>query len=317
MAEPLNATFFAFRRRERGGVLTTLTIAYVVLALVLFGLFVVLNLQGISDYFNWYAGMLGAAMENAADPGAMMPPSSVMALGPAYLLLMLSTYILLAAYEAGCLRWMIHGEVDGLFGLSLGADTWRVWFGYWVWLLLLVAFYIVFAVVFAAVFVGSMAGLQSAPSDAGPGAVLVSLGMMLAVLVVPLYFGVRFAPAAATSVACRRFAFFDAWTVSKGRWWALFGAFLLLFLMFYVLYLIVGGGLLFAMMSTAQGAIGRAEPQNAQEAFQAFANPAWAAMVVGFVVIMTVAVMTLCVAIYGVNARAALVALQEGKIRER
>ena len=37
MAEPLNATFFAFRKRERGGVLLRATLAYVVIAFAVSG----------------------------------------------------------------------------------------------------------------------------------------------------------------------------------------------------------------------------------------------------------------------------------------
>src|SRR5262245_16089078 len=146
--QALNATFFAFRKRERGGVLMTATIAYVVLAFGMFALFAALNWHAVADYATWAASMgENAAKVDPNDPSAvfaaMMPPASVMGLGPSYFLLLLGTYILLAAYEAACLRWMIHGEVKGLFGLSLGADTWRVWFSYWLWLILLVLFYFV------------------------------------------------------------------------------------------------------------------------------------------------------------------------------
>jgi hypothetical protein len=43
-----------------------------------------------------------------------------------------------------------------------------------------------------------------------------------------IFIGVRFAPAAATSIARRRFSFFDAWKVTRGRFWALFGSFFIL-----------------------------------------------------------------------------------------
>src|SRR5262249_12032367 len=51
---PLNAAFFAFRKRARGGVLTQLAIAYLVLFLVLAGGFVALNLSALISFFQWY-----------------------------------------------------------------------------------------------------------------------------------------------------------------------------------------------------------------------------------------------------------------------
>lgn len=318
-AQALNATFFAFKKRDRGGVLTMLTIAYLVLAIVIGGIFFALNAQGIMDYINWVTSM-GARMETV-DPNdpyamsAMMPPASVIALGPMYLLFSFVFYLLFAAYEAGCLRWMIRGETGGLFGLMLNADTWRVWFGYWVWFFLLVAFYIVGAIVFGGVIFGILASAQSgAAPDATAG--LLAFVAVLALLIALTYFAVRFAPAAATSIARRRFAFFDAWTVSKGRFWALFGAFFLLFVMFFVAYMIVAVGLGVAMGTTMAAQIGSGvEPQTAQDAYQVFSNPQFIIMVSAIVVIMTIASMMLYVAMFGVNARAALAALEEGKIK--
>jgi hypothetical protein len=243
----------------------------------------------------------------------MMPPASVMAILPSYFLFILIYYVLLAAYEAACLRWMIRGETGGLFGLSLGADTWRVYFGYWIWFFLLIAFYIVIAVVAGGVMMSAMTMAQGNMDMSSLGIVPVLLFCLLFVALI--YFGVRFAPAAATSIARRRFAFFDAWTVSKGRFWALFGAFLLLLVMFFVFYMIVAMGLGFAMASMASGQLGQAQPQTPEEAFRAFANPQLGALLGGFVLIMVAATMTLYVAMFGVNARAALVALEEGKIK--
>jgi hypothetical protein len=316
--QALNATFFAFKKRDRGGVLTTLSIAYLVLAIVLFGGFFALNAQGMMDYINWVTSM-GAQMESAkpGDPSAMSaltPPPSVIALGPMYILFLFVMYILFAAYEAGCLRWMIRGETGGLFGLLLGADTWRVWFTYWVWFFLLIALYIVCGIVAGGVVFGVMMGSQNGAGPSG-ASVLIALAAGLAVIVALIYFAVRFAPAAATSIARKRFAFFDAWTVSKGRFWALFGAFLLLFVMFYVLIIIIEVGLIAAMGTTAMSQIGHTEPQSAEEAFRAFANPMLAGIVGGVGLVATIGAMMLYVALFGVNARAVLAALEEGKIK--
>ena len=322
MAESLNATFFAFRKRERGGVLLSATLAYVVILLAVSGVFLYLNWQAFIDYMNWAVTMSQAAQPgDAADPNAvlagMMPPASVMSLMPAYFLVTLITYFLLAAYEAACLRWMIHGEVKGFFGLALDADTLRVYFTYWLWFFLLMALYLVFVVVFMGLVLGvAMGAAQGKPDDVGPAAGLLAMLVMLGAIVGCIYFGVRLAPAAATSIAKRRFAFFDAWKVTKGRFWALLGSYVLLFLMYFVGIIILGviagtamGFGLFGQMQTG------AKPQSIDGVLALFASPVvWipAAICYG---LMIVGVFVFYVALFGVNARAAQAALQEGKIQ--
>jgi Na+/H+ antiporter NhaC len=135
------------------------------------------------------------------------------------------------------------------------------------------------------------------------------------VILALIYFGVRFAPAAATSIAKRRFAFFDAWTVTKGRFWALFGAYLLLFLMYFVGIIILsvaagvfmGVGMVGQMQTTT-------EPQTPEQALALFASPSvWIPMAICYG-LMLVGAFVFYVALFGVNARAAQAALEEGKI---
>lgn len=315
--QALNSTFFAFKRRERGGVLTMLTIAYLVLAVLIGGVFFLLNAQGIMDYVTW-ATSLGIQAEGVDSAslgamGALMPPASVMALGPMYLLFLVVFYVLLAAYEAGCLRWMIRGETGGLLGLSLGADTWRVYFSYWVWFFLSIGAYLgLFVVVFAVAAAGGAAAGESGVA----ATIIAAIAVCVAYLIGWLYLAVRFAPAAATSVAKERFAFFDAWTVTRGRFWALFGAFVLLFLMFLGFY--IAAAVAFTATSTvaALNALGyEGAPQSAEDAIGAFANPQFAIAIGIFMAVVMVASMLLYIAMYGVNARAAVAALEEGKIR--
>ena len=315
--QALNATFFAFRKREKAALLPT-TLAFAVIVLAMGAVFTALNWQAFVDYMNWVAS-ISASNANSAAAGvppsmdAMMPPQSVMSIMPAYFLFLLGYYILLAAYEAACLRWMIHGETGGLFGLSLGADTWRVYFSYWIWFLLLIAFYIVCAIVaggaMASVFMGMQGGAEPSPA-----AVIIPLVLGLLVVLALIYFSVRLAPAAATSVARRKFAFFDAWKVSKGRFWGLLGAFVLLFLMFmvFVIAVEVAFGVMVGM--TAMNSVGQTEPQSAEEAFRAFATPQYMAGIIALIAAITVASFLFYVALFGVNARAASLALEEGKI---
>lgn len=315
--QALNATFFAFRKRDRGGVLFTATLAYAVIAIVLAGGFIALNWQAFADYMNWAVTMSQAdpTMADPNDPFAgMMPPQSVMALGGWYFLCLIFFYLLLAAYEAACLRWMIRGETKGVFGLALDGDTWRVYFTYWIWFFLLIAVYFVVAIVVVGTVAGAAMGAQGNPDALGA---MGPLALIVALLVIAglIYFGVRFAPAAATSVAKRRFAFFDAWTVTKGRFWALLGAFVLLWLMYFVGVIILSTIASFAMAGSMMSQMQTgAEPATPEQAMAMFASPSvWIPLAIVYG-LMIVGAFVFYVALFGVNARAALAAIEEGKI---
>jgi hypothetical protein len=312
--QPLNATFFAFKKRERGGVLLGTSIAYVAATIVIFGAFAALNWQAMSDYFVWASTMSSRmGTYDPSNPDAMMPPASVLSIFPAYVLFLFVYYLLFAAYEAACLKWMIRGESDGLFGLSLGADTWRVWAGYWIWFLLLIAAYVVCGIV-AFVFLGSLFAIGST----GDPSAATSIGMIapllfLVILALVLFFAVRLAPAAATSVARRKFAFFDAWTVTKGRFWELLGAFAMLFVMYLVAVMILSFGIVMAIgMSAGSAAM---NPNASQEdMMRVLASPQTIVPIVLIYLLIIAVAFTWILAMFGVNARAAAAALEEGKI---
>ena len=314
--QPLNATFFAFRKRERGGVLLGASFAYALMALVLGGLFVWLNWQAVADYMAWTISIsqAGGGEVDPNDPFAsMMPPQSVMALGAWYFLFLIFFYLLLAAYEAACLRWMIRGESKGFLGLALDGDTWRVYFTYWIWFFLLMAVYFVAVLTFVGAIVGAAVGSDGNPDAMGAMGPAFLVG--IAILLLVIYFGVRFAPAAATSVARRRFAFFEAWSVTKGRFWALLGAFVLLWLMYFVGIMILSGISAFAMGAAMIGQVQAGmEPSTAEGAFAMFASPSvWVPLALTYAV-MIAGAFVFYVALFGVNARAVQAAIEEGKI---
>jgi len=314
--QALNATFFAFRKRERGGVLLGATLAYAVIAILIGGGFIALNFQPMMDYFQWTMSLSErAAGADTNNPfGGMTPPASVMALGPMYMLFLIFAYLLLAAYESACLKWMIRGETSGVFGLALDGDTFRTYLTYWVWFFLIMALYLLCFIIVFVLAAGAIMGAQSGaePSPATFGIIVLCAFGFLAVMII---FGVRFAPAAATSVATRRFAFFDAWTVTKGRFWSLLGSFALLFLMYCVGLSVLGGvaaGVMGATLLTQLQAQG--EAASPQEVFALFASPAVWGPLVFIYGAMIAGAFVFYVALFGVNARAAALAVEEGKI---
>ncbi len=318
MSEPLEATFFAFRKREQNGVLLRAAIGFGV-GLVL--LFLVLGLafwQVLSPAFAWYAEMLASGDPSGAQVGP--PPASLLWIFPAQIIFLFALFVLVAAFEAACYRWMIHGESGGgLLGLTLGADTWRVYGSYWVWFLLAIGLYIACAVVF----VGAIAGVAGSGADPGIG-VLIGLVIGIVTLAALIYVGVRLAPASATSVGRRRFSFFSVWSVSRGRFWELFGAFLILI----VLNVVVSSVLSVVAFSVVfAGAFANldpnlmADPESFLAAYmqslaQVFATPGSIAMFVGYYIVSGAIGIVFYVLFYGVNARAVQAALAEGKITE-
>jgi hypothetical protein len=318
--QPLNATFFAFRKRERGGVLLSATAAFIVMALVLIGAFVAVFWTSLGPVLTWYGEVIGAAAKN--DTAAMQAagfPTGFFTLVLGLLVWMFPFYILAAAYEAACLKWMIHGEVSGFMGLSLGAPTWRVWSCYWVWFLLNIAFSFVMGFVLMA-----MMGVLAVSSGGDPTTLTTAMVPFYIVqYALMIYFAVRLAPAAAATIARRQFSFFHAWTVTKGRFWALFGSFLLLYLIYIVASIALASVWFVAVLgASAPDLSDLSDPARAnaviieiiQTYLQSLAQPqSWVMIGVLQVLGLIIGAM-LYVGMFGVNARAAQAALEEGKI---
>lgn len=135
---PLDATFFAFKKRDRHFVLTGATAAYLALSLVLAGAYVAAVWPSLASGVQWYIDTLRSVA--GGNKPAPPPVEALLSLAPWALVFWLLSIVLFAAYEAACLRWLVRGERAGVLGLSLGADTWRVFATYWVWIGLLIVF---------------------------------------------------------------------------------------------------------------------------------------------------------------------------------
>ena len=329
MAEPLNATFFAFRKREKSGVLTQAAVGFAIGMIVITVAYLAAFASAWLPLAQWYGGVLNAASSN--DTAAMETLGFPPALGTLVLgsfVWMFALFVLLAAFEAASLRWLIRGESGGgLLGLSFGADTWRVYSGYWVWFLLYMAFSIVMAIVFG----GLIAGFAMTAGASGDGAGAVGALALIPIFYVVQYglmifFGVRLAPANASSIARKKFAFFDAWKVTSGRFWSLLGAFVIWYVIYSVVVLVFYGIMFATILSSALPMLSQvgaspedfvgAEAQIMQAYVQAFMQPqSWAILGVLYVLITIVGVV-FYVACFGINARAAQAALEEGKITQ-
>lgn len=317
--QPLRATFFAFRKREGGGFLIGASIMVVVLAGLLIAAFVALNWGAFA---RWGEMMRDAgANQTPSDEQVFGMMGTIFALFGWMIVFLFFLYVLFASYEAACLRWMIRRERGGgLFGLNLSADTWRVYSGYWVWLAIQWAVSTVVSLVtMPFIFMGMAGGMTSSDPTAMMSSMIgVQIVQMFAQYGLLAFFGVRFAPAAATSIARRKFSFFQAWTVTKGRFWALFGSFFVIYLLFSVLYMLVVGVAFGIVLGGSWEALGgfspTASPAQATAALEALFSPRNMIIFGAAYAMMLPFGLLFAVACYGINARAVLAAIEEGKV---
>jgi hypothetical protein len=317
MAEPLKATFFAWRRRERM-VLLPVTLVFLALLAVIIAAFVAVNWGMFSQW-----GELARAGQQTSDEESVRVMGQVFAFFGSILLFLFPLYILVAAYEAACLRWMIRGEAPGVFGLTLGEDTWRVYGVYWCWFGAQMVISFAMSILMMPLMFMTMGSIMSTPNP-DPEMMMrwqlaVQLPMTLAQYLPLIFFGIRFGPAAATSVGVKRFAIFEAWKVTSGRFWSLFGSYALLWSILIVLGIITFsatygwfvGDALVAMFSnwpnTDEAAV--------SEAFERVFTPMGMSVIGGAYALNAIFYVAYAVLSYGINARAVLAALEEGKIK--
>jgi hypothetical protein len=315
---PLKATFFAFQRREPGGVLTRAAVAIVVSLLILWGLSfaVILGLIDPNFYRDWMKNV------GADSPPAHMFPPHFAELMLLNLVVLAAFFVLYAAFESACVCWMIRGQANPFPYLKFDADTWRVYGTYWFWLVFSLLAYIgfFFLIALVALAVGAVAAV------AKPASAIVGIVGALACVAYPFLWlrtAVRLAPAAATSIGIGKFAPLKAWSATRRRFWALFGSYFLLVLTNYVLVLILFALIYGPAISSLDWRLSHGDPQ----AFSAEINKAMMDAAIGPFSSLagTVRLITVELAFYlgavllsvlgfGVAARAVQAALEEGKI---
>lgn len=329
MAEPLKATFFTLRHRERAVLLPATLILLVGLA-VLIGAFVAINWGMISRMFALLQQFPnGPEVLTEADGMAMFQGTMLMFLS--MILLLFPIYLLIAAYEAACLRWMIRGEVKGFAGFALDHDTWRVYGVYWCWYILQFLVSFAASLIMMPVIFMTMPGLVTGGGDIDHDAMWrwqlsVQLPLSFIQYLPLLYFGVRFAPSAAVSIARRRFSFLEAWPVTRGRFWALLGSFALLCLIIGAAMAAVMGAAYWTVFSSifmqwfANGwrfdGFPDVTEQQFEQIFHQMFQPQTYVVIGALYAAMLLLTLAYTLLTYGVNARAALAALEDGKIEQ-
>lgn len=310
--KPLDATFFAFKKRERRFVLTSAAIAYYLAALAVGAAFMALTWGHWSELIAWYFGVLGS-ISSGAEPG---PPPREAMLGvlPFYLAVLPIGLVLFAAFEAACLRWLVRGEAGGgLFGLQFDADTWRVFAVYLLW----VVYFIVVCIAIGA-FYGLLIAFASLGGAARFIAILVGALAPIGIAALLIWGGVLFAPAAAASIGQRKLVFLSARKVSAPRYWPLLTSFFLVIAGYVVVSMVVSTVLQMPLnqaMAPATTAILSGDAARGLSLMQeTLLTPAMLAVMAANVLASFVLATLYYVAMFGVNARAFEAAAEAGDV---
>jgi hypothetical protein len=309
---PLKATFFAFQKRE-GAQLFQAGLAYVI------SLILIVLAFGLGVFALFGAAML-QSVAAADESSSTALAGSLLLLIPLYIVFLFGIFVLMSAFEAGCLRWLIRGEKSAPFGLHFGKDMWRAYGTYWCWVIYAIVGGIGFFVV------TGVLGMAASAALGQNGALLTGFAAF-AYLIVWFYATVRLAPAAATCIAIGRFAPLKAWSATQSRFWPLLGSFVLLFLIYLVFFIAAWsvqiGAMLGPSLAEVDWSLATSDPQAVSEQYEQavlagmtgmIGNPTRLALYLGATIVMTVGGIVFYQLFYGVNARAAAVALEEGKI---
>jgi hypothetical protein len=178
-------------------------------------------------------------------------------------LVQIASYVVPAICSAAAIRTVLRPEQGGFFHLRIGMDEVRVGA---CWLIVGVA-------------TGVGAGLALIPgaiigaiayAAGGPEAMALVVCLLVLVLICAyFYFMVRMSLMAPLSFLRREFAFGEAWGLTKGRFWTLFGGYFVVGLVATAVAL--AGFIAFAWPLLAELSQVNFEPARIQEAFAAFA----------------------------------------------
>ncbi|MFN7178198.1 hypothetical protein [Hyphomonas sp.] len=202
-------------------------------ALAFMGVFALIGALGFNDFKAWFTLVQG--MENETDQaviaGAMW--DGVSRLLPWTVITILLSWALWAMFETASQRRYIWGEG---FSLRFGADELRMMaVGLLWWLLAIALIFLPMLLIFGATFWTMFSNLDN-PEVSENDAFATQVGMqvfgtfalMLVILPLYIFLATRLAPCFGLTVMSRRIRFLDAWSVSRGRFWPIFGAYAIL-----------------------------------------------------------------------------------------
>ncbi|MFN3912073.1 hypothetical protein [Hyphomonas sp.] len=201
--------------------------AYAGVFVLVFGL---IGLLAADDFTNWIAMLEAADATNDADAQTALVFSGFARVIPWGLLSWLAAWIIWAMFETASQRRYIW---DKPFTLGFGADEARMMIVGLLWTVLAlvvvaVPVFVIMGATFYTLFTDPFS-LNSPDATRQLGwQILGTFGLLLIILPVYVFLATRLAPSFGLTVREKRIRFFDAWNVSRGRFWPIFGAFVIL-----------------------------------------------------------------------------------------
>lgn len=181
------------------------------------------------------AAFIALSQQPQNDPAALMTTYGKIA--PAFLLVMPLTLLYFALLAAAVNRVVLRPDEADWHGLALGKDELRQLAVLVLLVLLFFVLYLGFLIValILAALVGVMAAVSTGSAAAAGLGVFVAIALVLAAL---LFVAVRLSLAGPLTFAQRRIRIFGSWRLTRGRFWPLFGGYLLAFVLIMIIYLL-------------------------------------------------------------------------------
>jgi hypothetical protein len=229
--------------------------------------------------FAMFVPMMQFAMANAGAQAAPDPATLMQMIGEMYLFFFLLMIVMVILLTAG-LRAALRPEESSFASLRLGMDELRM---VGLFLLFAIAGFVlmmVMSIVFTIVF-GAM-GMFGSMRSGQPGGGFIL--MMLLIYALPLFLTVRLAPAFALTVMRRKIVIGEAWTLTSGHFWVMFGGYLVLNLIIFIVYMVLA----FAVVSPVMMMMVGANPAGAMALMQGHVGGGIAAAILVFGLIFAI-----------------------------
>ena len=277
-----NALMHIARTDAPRGFLPKFALSYLLAAILLGGLSLIVMRPLIELYVGLFTAMGSGALDANDDAavGQYMLDNMdglTQTMGLAFLLLLPCTLGIWAVFEASIQRFYVRKDT---FRLRLGNDEWRLMaVGLVVYLLLFVVLFI--SIIPMAIVVG-IAGATGSPSIAILG-VVIGYIVMLAIL---FWYIVKVSAASALTIRDEQVRIFESFRVTKGRFWPIFFAFLIIWFGMYILQSTIYGMGIFAVIAQFSELLsGGADPQLEEVMAQLQAPAVLGTMAVFFVLL--------------------------------
>jgi hypothetical protein len=202
-------------------------LAYALIFSVVMGAIAVLSAGDISAWFNALAAADGA---NDPEAGLNALFGGFVPLLPWLGLTILASWVIWAMFETASQRRFVFGQG---FSLGFGGDELRMMVVGLLWSILGLVIMAVPTIMMLGGLIAALDAGSQGLSDEEVGAMIIApmLGAMgLMVLLFPLYIflATRLAPCFGLTLKEKKIRFFDAWNVSRGRFWPILGAYVIL-----------------------------------------------------------------------------------------